>query len=307
MGNKHKHKKHVEDSNSALLIADSNPEELLELQDVEGTSASDIDASMSASPPNMSRKEYERKLRPLQVEMVKLQAWTKQTGLRAVVLFEGRDAAGKGGCIKAITERVSPRVFRVVALPAPTEREQSQLYIQRYIEQLPAAGEIVLFDRSWYNRAGIEHVMGFCAENEYKRFLTLTPEVERVIIESGILLLKYWLEVDQEQQTKRFEERITDGRKTWKLSAMDLESHRRWYDYSRARDAMFAATDTKESPWYVIDANDQRRARLNCIAHLLSKIPYKSVPHKSVHLPPRQDPEGYIEPAWRHHLVPEVY
>ncbi len=255
----------------------------------------------------LSRKEYERALKPLQVELVKLQTWAKQTGFRAIVVFEGRDAAGKGGCIKAITERVSPRVFRVVALPAPTEREKSQLFIQRYIERFPAAGEIVLFDRSWYNRAGVEHVLGYCTEEEYRSFLQTTPAVERAIINSGITLIKYWLEVGQEEQTRRFEERIHDGRKTWKLSPQDLESHRRYYDYSRARDAMFAATDTEESPWHVIDAEDQKRARLNCVAHLLSQIPYEAVSSKPAKLPKRQDDAGYVEPHWRHHLVPEVY
>ena len=240
----------------------------------------------------MSAKDYERALRPLQVELVKLQTWVKQTGARAIVVFEGRDAAGKGGCIKAITERVSPRIFRIVALPAPTEREKSQMYLQRYVEHFPAAGEIVLFDRSWYNRAGVEHVLGYCTDEQYQGFLRITPESERVVIQSGIMLFKYWLEVGQDEQTRRFEERIHDGRKTWKLSPQDLESHRRWYDYSRARDAMFAATDTLEAPWYVIDADDQRRARLNCIAHLLSEIPYKDIPSKPVKLPKRQDRGG---------------
>jgi polyphosphate kinase 2 len=304
---KRKHREQHQGTNSAVLIADSSPEDHPERHGADGNSPNGSEAGISAPTHKMSRKDYERALEPLQVELAKVQAWAKQTGLRAVVIFEGRDAAGKGGCIKAITERVSPRVFRAVALPAPTERERSQLYVQRYIEQLPAAGEIVLFDRSWYNRAGVEHVMGYCTEEEYTRFLTICPAVERVIIRSGILLVKYWLEVDQEEQTKRFEERVTDGRKTWKLSPMDLESHRRWYDYSRARDAMFAATDTEDSPWYVIDANDQRRARLNCIAHLLSKIPYKSIRIKPIRLPKRQDPEGYVEPAWRRHPVPEAY
>jgi polyphosphate kinase 2 len=255
----------------------------------------------------MNNKEYLRALKPLQVELVKLQSWAKQTGFRAMVVFEGRDAAGKGGCIKAITERVSPRTFRIVALPAPTEREKTQMHLQRYMEHFPAAGEIMLFDRSWYNRAGVEHVMGYCADEQYHAFLRVTPEAERVVIQSGIMLFKYWLEVSQEEQTRRFEERIHDGRKTWKLSPMDLEAHRRWYDYSRARDAMFVATDTLEAPWYVIDAEDQKRARLNCIAHLLSQIPYEAVPSKPVRLPKRQDPEGYVEPNWRRHPIPEVY
>jgi polyphosphate kinase 2 len=261
----------------------------------------------SAPRKTMSAKAYERALKPLQVELVKLQSWAKQTGFRAMVVFEGRDAAGKGGCIKAISERVSPRVFRVVALPAPTEREKTQMYLQRYMEHFPAAGEIMLFDRSWYNRAGVEHVLGYCTDEQYHGFLRITPETERVVIQSGILLLKYWLEVSQDEQTRRFEQRIHDGRKTWKLSPQDLEAHRRWYDYSRARDAMFAATDTLEAPWYVIDANDQRRARLNCIAHLLSQIPYEEIRSKPVKLPKRQDAEGYVEPNWRRHPIPEVY
>ncbi len=260
-----------------------------------------------AQREKMSNKEYEKALKPLQIELVKLQNWAKQTGARVIVVFEGRDAAGKGGCIKAITERVSPRVFRIVALPAPTEREKSQMYFQRYMEHFPAAGEIVLFDRSWYNRAGVEHVLGYCTDEQYRGFLRVVPETERVVVQSGITLIKYWLEVGQEEQSRRFEERIHDGRKTWKLSPQDLESHRRWYDYSRARDAMFAATDTLEAPWYVIDADDQKRARLNCIAHLLSQIPYKSVPSKPVRLPKRQDAEGYVEPNWRRHAVADVY
>ena len=209
------------------------------------------------------------------MELVKLQEWVKATGAKIIVVFEGRDAAGKGGIIKAITERTSPRVFRVVALPSPSEREKSQMYIQRYMAHFPAAGEVVLFDRSWYNRAGVERVMGFTPEDQVKRFLRYVPAVERTIIESGIILVKYWLEVSQENQTLRFEERIDDYKKIWKLSPMDLESHRRWYDYSRARDEMFAATDTPDSPWYVIDSNDQKRGRLNCIAHLLEPDPVR--------------------------------
>jgi polyphosphate kinase 2 len=260
-----------------------------------------------AQREKMSNKEYEKALKPLQIELVKLQTWAKHTGFRAMVVFEGRDAAGKGGCIKAITERVSPRVFRIVALPAPTEREKTQMYLQRYMEHFPSAGEIMLFDRSWYNRAGVEHVLGYCTDEQYRAFLRVTPETERVVIESGIVLLKYWLEVSQEEQSRRFEQRIHDGRKTWKLSPQDLEAHRRWYDYSRARDAMFEATDTLEAPWYVIDADDQKRARLNCIAHLLSQIPYQEMPSKPVKLPKRQDPDGYVEPNWRRHPIPEVY
>ena len=230
----------------------------------------------------MSRKEFEEELEKLQVELVKMQEWVKASGAKICVIFEGRDAAGKGGIIKRITERTSPRVFRVVALTSPTEREKSQMYIQRYLPYLPAAGEVVLFDRSWYNRAGVERVMGFATKEQVQNFLHITPFVERTIIASGVILIKYWLEVSQENQTKRFMERINDPRKIWKLSPMDFESHRRWYDYSRARDEMFAETDTPECPWYVVDYNDQRRGRLNCIAHLLSLVPYEEVKHEHV-------------------------
>jgi polyphosphate kinase 2 len=257
--------------------------------------------------PRLKRREYEELLEPLQVELVKLQEWVKATGAKIIVVFEGRDAAGKGGIIKAITERTSPRVFRIAALPSPTEREKSQMYIQRYMAHFPSAGEVILFDRSWYNRAGVERVMGFTPEDQVKRFLRYVPPVERTMIESGIILIKYWLEVSMENQTKRFEERINDYKKIWKLSPMDLESHRRWYDYSRARDEMFAATDTPESPWYVIDSNDQRRGRLNCIAHLLSLIPYEEVPHDKVKLPKRQKPGDYVEPDYPFRYVPAKY
>jgi polyphosphate kinase 2 len=255
----------------------------------------------------MSRKEFERELKPLHTELVKLQLWAQESGLKAVVIFEGRDAAGKGGVIKAISERVSPRVFRVVALPAPSEREKTQMYMQRYVERLPAAGEIILFDRSWYNRAGVEHVMGFCTDAEYRGFLEGVPIMERAIIQSGVILIKYWFEVSPEKQTERFQERIDDGRKIWKLSGMDLEAHRRWFDYSRARDAMFAATDTDFAPWNVVDADDARRARLNCIAHLLKTIPYEEVHRPPVRLTERQSAHGYVEPQWRRHVVPHVY
>jgi polyphosphate kinase 2 len=255
----------------------------------------------------MSRKEFESELEKLQVELVKLQEWVKATSAKICVLFEGRDAAGKGGIIKRLTERTSPRVFRVVALQSPTEREKSQMYIQRYIPHLPAAGEVVLFDRSWYNRAGVERVMGFATEEQVESFLQNTPFVEQAIINSGVILVKYWLEETMEDQTERFTERIEDYRKIWKLSPMDLESHRRWYDYSRARDAMFAATDTPESPWYVVDSHDQRRGRLNCIAHLLSLIPYEEVPHEKVKLPKRQPKGDYVEPDYPFRRIPEKY
>jgi polyphosphate kinase len=271
---------------------------------VDGSTAA---AAAEGERPPMSRKEFERELKPLHVELVKLQLWAQQTGLRVVIIFEGRDAAGKGGAIKAITERVSPRVFRIVALPAPSEREKTQMYIQRYMAHMPAAGEIILFDRSWYNRAGVEHVMGFCTDEEYETFLRVAPPVERAIVQNGIVLIKYWFEVSQAQQEARFSERIKDGRKIWKLSGMDLESYRRWYDYSRARDAMFAATDTDIAPWYVVNSDDARRARLNCITHLLSKLPYEELPRAPVKLTKRQPKAGYAEPQWRRHVVPEVY
>jgi polyphosphate kinase len=257
--------------------------------------------------PKLKRKEYEEQIAGFHAELVKVQSWVKHTGARIIVLFEGRDAAGKGGVIKRITERVSPRVFRVVALPAPSERERSQIYFQRYFEHFPAAGEIVIFDRSWYNRAGVERVMGFCTDEEYDRFLKVTPAWERDIIDAGLTLIKYWFEVSQDEQTRRFSERMNDPRKTWKLSPMDMESHRRWYDYSRARDAMFAATDTPESPWHVVKADDKRRARLNCIAHFLSRIPYEEIPREKVALPPRQKAKGYEKPDYPFRFVPEKY
>ncbi len=269
--------------------------------------AAGAEQAVAEQPSAMSRKEFEKNLEKLQVELVKMQEWVKATGAKVCVIFEGRDAAGKGGVIKRITERTSPRVFRVVALPAPTEREKSQMYFQRYMPHLPAAGEVVIFDRSWYNRAGVERVMGFADEKQVDSFLRFTPAVERAIINSGVILVKYWLEVSQKNQTERFQERIDDYRKIWKLSPMDLESHRRWYDFSRARDAMFAATDTPESPWYVVDSNDQRRGRLNCIAHLLSLIPYEEVKRPKVKLPKRQAPGDYEEPNYPYRRVPEKY
>jgi polyphosphate kinase 2 len=257
--------------------------------------------------PRMTAREFEKALKPLQVELVKFQAWVKATGAKVCIVFEGRDAAGKGGTIKRIRERVSPRVFPVVALPAPTEREKSQMYIQRYVPHLPAAGEVVIFDRSWYNRAGVERVMGFATEQQVDEFLSHVIPFERAMIASGIILVKYWLEVSQEEQTRRFERRISDGRKTWKLSPMDLESCHRWYDYSRARDAMFTATDTDDSPWYVIDSNVKRRARLNCISHLLSLIPYDDIQAPDITLPKRQPADGYVEPDYQYRYVPKRY
>ena len=259
------------------------------------------------SLPKIKRKEFDQKLRPLHVELVKLQEWVKASGAKICVLFEGRDTAGKGGIIKRITERVSPRVFRVVALGVPTEREKSQMYYQRYIPHLPAAGEVVLFDRSWYNRAGVERVMGFATEEQVENFLQVTPAVERAIIGSGVILIKYWLEVSMEEQAKRFRERDEDMRKIWKLSPMDLEAQARWYDYSRARDAMFAATDTPESPWYVVPSDNQRWARLNCIAHFLSLIPYEQVPREPIEFPKRQKKGDYVEPDYPYRYIPNRY
>ena len=267
-----------------------------------------LDAGPNKPPGKIKRKLFERELEKLHVELVKLQLWVKHRGLRVIVVFEGRDAAGKGGVIKCLTERVSPRVFRVVALPPPTERETSQLHIQSYITHFPAAGEIVIFDRSWYNRAGVERVMGFCPDSEVQRFLLLVPLMERLSVESGIIIVKYWFEVSRKVQSRRFKARIDDGRKIWKLSPMDLESHRRWYEYSRARDEMLQATDTPFAPWYVVRADDKRRARLNCIAHLLSLIPYKEIKRPKVKIPKRQKRNGYVEPTNRvYKVVPELY
>lgn len=265
------------------------------------------DQSQEKSNGKLKRKKYEKELARLHVELVKLQEWVKHKGLKICIVFEGRDGAGKGGTIKAITERVSPRVFRVIALPAPTDREKSQMYIQRYLPHLPAAGEVVIWDRSWYNRAGVERVMGFCPEEYVQRFLQLTPAFEKIMVESGIILLKYWLEVSMEEQTRRLEARIDDGRKIWKLSPMDLESYNRWYDYSRARDEMFKATDTAWAPWYVVKSDDKKRARLNLITHLLGKIPYKKVKRDKVILPKRQMAHDYREPGYPFKFIPEKY
>jgi len=265
------------------------------------------EAVAESLPTKISRKEFDKEMEKIQVELVKLQEWVKVSGAKICVIFEGRDTAGKGGVIRRITERVSPRVFRVVALSAPTDREKSQMYFQRYMPHLPAAGEVVFFDRSWYNRAGVERVMGFATQEQVDKFLKMVPMVERSIIDSGIFLIKYWLEVDMEEQAKRFKERNEDYRKIWKLSPMDLEAQARWYDYSRARDAMFAATDTPECPWYVVPSNDQRRARLNCITHFLSLIPYKEVPREPIKFPKRQSKGDYKEPNYPYHYVPEKY
>ena len=257
----------------------------------------------------MKRKDYEKELRKLQVELCRLQDWVKYKGLRAMILFEGRDAAGKGGTIKAITERVSPRVFRVVALPAPSDREKSQLFAQRYIEHFPAAGEVIIFDRSWYNRAGVEYVMGFCSEDEHRRFLDLCPLFEKHIVEGGITLIKIWLEVGPDEQERRFHARIDDPLRQWKLSPMDVESYSRWYDYSRARDLMLDATDSEHAPWHIVRSNDKRRARLNCISHILDLIPYKKAPREKVKLPARSKKGKYDDQVGLkgRHFVPERY
>lgn len=257
----------------------------------------------------LTKKEYEKELEKLQLELAKLQGWIKENGLKAVVIFEGRDAAGKGGVIKRITEKLNPRVCRVVALGTPTDKEKTQWYFQRYVSQLPAAGEMVLFDRSWYNRAGVEHVMGFCNEDEYNEFLRSCPEFERMLIRSGIILIKYWFSISDEEQEKRFQDRIKDPTKRWKLSPMDLEARSRWFDYSKAKDEMFKYTDIKQAPWYVVNADDKMKARLNCIHHLLSLIPYKDVTPEKIVLPERQkEDEGYVRPPITDQtFIPEIY
>jgi polyphosphate kinase 2 len=257
----------------------------------------------------MKRKEYEKALHRLQVELCHLQEWVKQAGLRVMVVFEGRDAAGKGGTIKAITERVSPRVFRLVALPAPSDREKSQMYIQRYMAHFPAAGEVVIFDRSWYNRAGVETVMGFCTEAQSKRFLELCPQIEKYIVEAGIILVKFWLEVSDAEQKRRFEARIDDPLRQWKLSPMDLPSRSRWYDYSRARDRMLKATDSRHAPWYIVRSDDKKRARLNTIAYLLELVPYKKMRRPRIRVPKRSMKGAYDDqkPLAGRRFVPERY
>jgi polyphosphate kinase 2 len=255
----------------------------------------------------MKRKEYEREMKILHGQLVAMQEWVKESGAKICVVFEGRDTAGKGGTIKRITERVSPRVFRVAALPTPTEREKSQMYMQRYVQHFPAAGEVVIFDRSWYNRAGVEPVMGFCTPEDTERFLQLAPAFEKAMTDSGILLLKYWLEVSPGEQTRRLQRRINDPRKIWKLSAMDLKSYSRWYDYSRARDAMFAATDTSWAPWYIADANNKKRARLNIISHLLNRVPYQPLTHRDITLPKRQQPGDYLPPDLPLRYIPAPF
>ncbi|HTV41318.1 MAG TPA: polyphosphate kinase 2 [Candidatus Sulfotelmatobacter sp.] len=263
----------------------------------------------NGKPEKLKRKEYENELRRLQARLCELQEWVKHKRLRVIILFEGRDGAGKGGAIRAITERVSPRVFRVVALPAPSDREKSQMYIQRYMAHFPAAGEIVIFDRSWYNRAGVEYVMGFCSREQHQTFLELCPVVERYITDAGIMLVKFWLEVSDEEQKRRFEARIIDPLRQWKLSPMDLPSRSRWFDYSRARDMMLKATDTKWAPWHILRSDDKKRARLNCITHLLKLIPYKKVPREKVKLPERSMKGAYDDQQSLkgRQFVPEIY
>jgi polyphosphate kinase len=274
-------------------MAKKGKKERRDAQEAAGSTGQETGAG---PPPKMKRKEYERQMTLLHGELVAVQEWVKASGAKICIVFEGRDTAGKGGTIKRITERVSPRVFRVVALPAPTEREKSQMYVQRYLAHFPAAGEVVIFDRSWYNRAGVERVMGFCKPEETQRFLELVPGVEKAMADDGIVLLKYWLEVSADEQTRRLESRIHDPRKIWKLSDLDLKSYSRWYDYSRARDAMFAATDTAWAPWFIAYTDDKKRGRLNIISHLLSQVPYKPLPRQDITLPKRQRPSGYVEP-----------
>jgi polyphosphate kinase 2 len=271
----------------------AKPHDAAHMDDVAAPDAATAAPGGNGEP--MSTKDYDKALKKLHAELVQMQEWVVHKGLKVCIVFEGRDGAGKGGAIKALTERVSPRVFRVVALPAPTEREKTQMYMQRYLVHLPAAGEVVIFDRSWYNRAGVERVMGFCTEEETQRFLANTPLVERAIVDSGIILLKYWLEVSPEEQTRRLKDRFEDGRKLWKLTPMDLKSYSRWYDYSRARDAMFEATDIGWAPWHAVHSNDKKKARLAILEHILHSVPYKKLPREKIELPKRQKRGDYLE------------
>jgi polyphosphate kinase 2 len=275
----------------------------------DGTDATAVagDSSGNGDRRPMRTKEYERELRRLQGQLVAMQEWVRSTGAKICLVFEGRDTAGKGGTIKAITERVSPRVFRVVALPAPTDRERSQMYLQRYVAHFPAGGEVAIFDRSWYNRAGVERVMGFCTKSDTERFLTLAPVFEKAMVESGIQLIKYWLEVSPQEQTRRLKSRMSDPRKTWKLTDMDLRSYSRWFDYSRARDAMLTATDTAWAPWFIARTDDKKAGRLNIITHLLSVVPYEPPERGDVRLPKRQSANGYVEPDLHALYIPTPY
>jgi polyphosphate kinase 2 len=270
------------------------------------TASDKAQAALDAAAP-MKRKAYEAEMRKLHGELVAMQEWVRTTGAKVCIVFEGRDTAGKGGTIKRITERVSPRVFKIVALSAPTERERSQMYIQRYMEHFPAAGEVVIFDRSWYNRAGVERVMGFCTPEQSDRFLEQVPAVEKAMVDSGIILIKYWLEVSPDEQTRRLEGRINDHRKVWKLTDMDLKSYSRWYDYSRARDAMLAASDTSWAPWHIADTNDKERGRLNIISHLLTQVPYTPLAKRDIKLPKRQRSGGYVEPNTQLRWIPTPF
>jgi polyphosphate kinase 2 len=306
-----KHKKHKDEKPNDVKGKKKDAKEGTDrtLAAVAATEPSVKGAGPGPSQPKekLTGKTYAKELAKLHGELVKLQEWVKYKGLKVCVIFEGRDGAGKGGAIKAITERVSPRVYRTIALPAPTEREKSQMYVQRYAPHLPAAGEIVIFDRSWYNRAGVERVMGFAPEEVVRKFLNMVPLWEKAIVDSGVILLKYWLEVSEEEQTRRLSSRIDDARKIWKLTPMDLKSYSRWYDYSRARDQMFTATDSGFAPWHVVDSNDKKRARLNIISHLLQQIPYESAPREKVKLPKRQKPEDYKDPNYPYKFVPERF
>ncbi len=301
----HKHKNKKDKHHSDHDQNGDDPDEVVTLEDV----AAEQQLEPVEKPKGkLDTKTYEKQLAKLQIELVKLQEWVRAKGLKVVVIFEGRDAAGKGGAIKTITQSLNPRVCRVVALGTPTEREKTQWYFQRYAPYLPAAGEIVLFDRSWYNRAGVERVMGFCTEAEYQEFLRSCPEFERMLIRSDVILIKYWFSVSDDEQERRFQARIDDPTRHWKLSPMDLQSRAKWVEYSKAKDAMFAYTDIKQSPWYVVNADDKKRARLNVIAHLLSKIPYEDVTHERIVLPPRQGDVAYVRPPITDQtFVPEVY
>ena len=314
MGKKNSHKKNGGSAKARAKVesapespADGQADEQGSATDSAADRASDSAADGAPAPGKMRTKEYEQQMRLLHAELVALQEWVKASGAKICIVFEGRDTAGKGGTIKRITERVSPRVFRVMALTAPSEREKSQMYIQRYLPLLPAAGEVVIFDRSWYNRAGVERVMGFATPAQVENFLEQVPGMEKAIVDSGVILIKYWLEVSAEEQTKRLQARIDDPRKVWKLSGMDLKSYGRWYDYSRARDDMFHATDTSWAPWYVARTDDKKRGRLNIITHLLSLLPYQPLPGQDIKLPRRQSSKGYEDPNLPLHRVPEKF